>query len=166
MYSSIDLFAGIGCIRLGFEQAFGNKLKTVYVSEIDSNAVKTYTSNFSSNKLIHGDVTKEVESDIPPHDFLLAGFPCHAFSAAGRQMGFDDARGTLFFEVARIINYHKPQVVFAENVKNLVNHDKGETFKVIVSALKNLGYQVFHQVLNSKNFGVPQNRKRIYIVAF
>lgn len=166
MYSSIDLFAGIGGIRLGFEQAFGEKLKTVYASEIDSNAVKTYVSNFSSKKIIHGDVTKEVEADIPAHDFLLAGFPCQAFSAAGRKMGFDDARGTLFFDVARIIKFHKPKVVFAENVKNLVNHDKGTTFKIILNVLKELGYEVFFQVLNSKNFGVPQNRERIYIVAF
>ena len=97
---------------------------------------------------------------------MLAGFPCQAFSLAGLKKGFEDARGTLFFDVARIAEYHKPKVVFCENVKNLVNHDRGKTFKVITRILENLGYKVYEKVLNSKNFGVPQNRERIYIVAF
>lgn len=166
MYKSIDLFAGIGGIRLGFEQAFKDEIKTVFVSEWDNKAVETYKANFKCNKNIVGDITKVDEKEIPKHDILLAGFPCQAFSLAGRQKGFEDARGTLFFDVARIVKYHKPKVVFCENVKNLVNHDRGRTFRVIKNILDELGYQVFYKVLNSKDFGVPQNRERIYIVAF
>ncbi|WP_308512628.1 DNA cytosine methyltransferase [uncultured Veillonella sp.] len=166
MYKSIDLFAGIGGIRLGFEQAFKDEIKTVFVSEWDNKAVETYKANFKCDKNIVGDITKVDEKEIPKHDILLAGFPCQAFSLAGRQKGFEDARGTLFFDVARIVKYHKPKVVFCENVKNLVNHDRGRTFRVIKNILDELGYQVFYKVLNSKDFGVPQNRERIYIVAF
>lgn len=166
MYKSIDLFAGIGGIRLGFEQAFKDEIKTVFVSEWDNKAVETYKANFKCDKNIVGDITKVDEKEIPKHDILLAGFPCQAFSLAGRQKGFEDARGTLFFDVARIVKYHKPKVVFCENVKNLVNHDRGRTFRVIKNILDELGYRVFYKVLNSKDFGVPQNRERIYIVAF
>lgn len=166
MYRSIDLFAGIGGIRLGFEQAFGNDIKTVFVSEWDKKAVETYKANFDDKIDIAGDITEVNENDIPEHDILLAGFPCQAFSLAGQKKGFEDARGTLFFDVARIIKRHNPKVVFCENVKNLVNHDRGRTFKVIKEILEELGYVVFYKVLNSKNFGVPQNRERIYIVAF
>lgn len=166
MYRSIDLFAGIGGIRLGFEQAFGNDIKTVFVSEWDKKAVETYKANFDDKIDIAGDITEVNENDIPEHDILLAGFPCQAFSLAGHKKGFEDARGTLFFDVARIIKRHNPKVVFCENVKNLVNHDRGRTFKVIKEILEELGYVVFYKVLNSKNFGVPQNRERIYIVTF
>ena len=166
MYKSIDLFAGIGGIRLGFEQAFKGDIKTVFVSEWDKKAVATYKANYNDGIDVVGDITKVDEKDIPPHDILLAGFPCQAFSLAGQKRGFEDARGTLFFDVARIVKYHKPKVVFCENVKNLVNHDRGRTFDVIKSVLEDLGYKVFHKVLNSKNFGVPQNRERIYIVGF
>lgn len=166
MYRSIDLFAGIGGIRLGFDQAFGNDIKTLFVSEWDKKAVETYKANFDDKIDIAGDITEVNENDIPEHDILLAGFPCQAFSLAGHKKGFEDARGTLFFDVARIIKRHNPKVVFCENVKNLVNHDRGRTFKVIKEILEELGYVVFYKVLNSKNFGVPQNRERIYIVAF
>ncbi|MDO4702098.1 MAG: DNA cytosine methyltransferase [Erysipelotrichaceae bacterium] len=166
MYKSIDLFAGIGGIRLGFEQAFGNNIKTVFISEWDEKAVETYKVNFNDGLDVAGDITKVNVKDIPSHDILLAGFPCQAFSLAGHKRGFEDARGTLFFEVARIIKDHKPKIVFFENVKNLVNHDRGCTFQVIRNVLEELGYVVFYQILNSKNFGVPQNRERIYIVAF
>ena len=166
MYRSIDLFAGIGGIRLGFEQAFGNDIKTVFVSEWDKKAVETYKANFDDEINIAGDITEVNENDIPEHDILLAGFPCQAFSLAGQKKGFEDARGTLFFDVARIIKRHNPKVVFCENVKNLVNHDRGRTFKVIKEILEDLGYVVFYKILNSKDFGVPQNRERIYIVAF
>lgn len=166
MYKAIDLFAGIGGIRLGFDQAFQNEIKTVFVSEWDDKAVETYRANFNSNVNIVGDITTVDEKNIPEHDILLAGFPCQAFSLAGRKKGFEDARGTLFFDVARIVKYHKPKVVFCENVKNLVNHDRGRTFKIIKNILEELGYRVFYKVLNSKDFGVPQNRERIYIVAF
>ena len=166
MYKSIDLFAGIGGIRLGFDKVFRENIETVFVSELDEKAKETYRANFKDKFDINGDITKIKEIEIPEHDILLAGFPCQAFSLAGLKKGFEDARGTLFFDVARIADYHKPKVVFCENVKNLVNHDRGKTFKVITRILENLGYKVYEKVLNSKNFGVPQNRERIYIVAF
>jgi DNA (cytosine-5-)-methyltransferase len=166
MYKSIDLFAGIGGIRLGFDKVFRENIETVFVSELDEKAKETYRANFKDKFDINGDITKIKEIEIPEHDILLAGFPCQAFSLAGLKKGFEDARGTLFFDVARIVEYHKPKVVFCENVKNLVNHDRGKTFKVIIRILENLGYKVYEKVLNSKNFGVPQNRERIYIVAF
>jgi DNA (cytosine-5-)-methyltransferase len=166
MYKSIDLFAGIGGIRLGFDKVFRENIETVFVSELDEKAKETYRANFKDKFDINGDITKIKEIEIPEHDILLAGFPCQAFSLAGLKKGFEDARGTLFFDVARIAEYHKPKVVFCENVKNLVNHDRGKTFKVITRILENLGYKVYEKVLNSKNFGVPQNRERIYIVAF
>ncbi|MDO5737628.1 MAG: DNA cytosine methyltransferase [Eubacteriales bacterium] len=166
MYRSVDLFAGIGGIRLGFDIAFKDLIKTVFVSEWDLKAQETYRANFQDPVEIHGDITKIHAREIPDHDILLAGFPCQAFSLAGHKRGFDDARGTLFFDVARIAEYHKPKVVFCENVKNFVNHDKGRTFKIIKTILNDLGYVVFSKVLNSNDFGVPQNRERIYIVAF
>lgn len=167
---TIDLFAGIGGIRLGFESAFPDS-KTVFVSEWDEYAQKTYSENFNDGFDIAGDITKIDEKSIPPFDICLAGFPCQAFSLAGQRKGFNDnykgiCRGTLFLDVARICEYHKPSVIFCENVKNLKNHDKGKTFKVIKKTFEDLGYTVFDEVLNSKNFGVPQNRERIYIVAF
>lgn len=167
----IDLFAGIGGIRLGFENAFKENSETVFVSEWDSYAQKTYLANFPEPKTIAGDITKIDEKEIPPFDICLAGFPCQAFSMAGQRKGFDDnykgiCRGTLFLDVARICEYHKPKVIFCENVKGLVIHDKGRTFKIIKSTFERLGYNVFSQILNSKDFGVPQNRERIYIVAF
>ena len=168
---SIDLFAGIGGIRLGFENAFGEKIKTVFASEWDVHAQKTYRANFEDDFEISGDITQILESDIPEFDICLAGFPCQAFSIAGAKKGFDDdykgmARGTLFFDVVRICELHKPKVIFCENVKGLIIHDRGKTFKTIVGALSELGYTVFSRVLNSRDFGVPQNRERIYIAAF
>lgn len=168
---SIDLFAGIGGIRMGFDRAFGNKISTVFVSEWDEYAKKTYRANFQDDFEIAGDITKINESEIPPFDICLAGFPCQAFSLAGKHMGFDDdykgmCRGTLFLDVARICEYHKPKVIFCENVKGLVIHDRGRTFKVICKTFEELGYKVFYKILNSKDFGVPQNRERIYVVAF
>jgi DNA (cytosine-5)-methyltransferase 1 len=169
--TSIDLFAGIGGIRLGFEQAFGAELETVFVSEWDENARKTYRANFDDKFDIAGDITKIDEADVPPFDICLAGFPCQAFSLAGRREGFTDnykgmSRGTLFFDVARICALHRPKIIFCENVKGLTVHDKGRTFAVIKGTLEELGYMVRESVLNSRDFGVPQNRERIYIVAF
>lgn len=132
MYKSIDLFAGIGGIRLGFDQAFKDDIETVFISEWDEKAQETYYANFGHKLEIAGDITNIDEKDIPAHDILLAGFPCQAFSLAGQRKGFDDARGTLFFDVARIAKHHKPKVIFAENVKNLVNHDRGRTFLGII----------------------------------
>ncbi|MCX6051984.1 MAG: DNA cytosine methyltransferase [Campylobacterales bacterium] len=161
---AIDLFAGIGGIRLGFEQAFGEKIEFVFASEIDKYARETYYANFG--EIPKGDITQIDEKNIPPFDILLAGFPCQAFSVAGHRKGFEDTRGTLFFDVMRIAAHHKPKVIFLENVKGLVGHDKGKTFKVILETLKELGYSVKYQILNAKDFGVPQNRERIYIVGF
>jgi len=172
---SIDLFAGIGGIRMGFDKAFGSDIETVFVSEWDEFAQKTYRDNFHDDFDIAGDITKIDEKDIPAFDICLAGFPCQAFSIAGTggygRQGFNDDfkgrnRGNLFLDVVRICEYHKPKVIFCENVKGLYIHDKGRTFMVIRNAFRSLGYQVFYKVLNSKNFGVPQNRERVYIVAF
>ncbi len=170
-FKSIDLFAGIGGIRLGFEYAFGKSLSTVFVSEWDEFAQKTYRANFKDKFEIAGDITKIKEEDIPSFDICLAGFPCQAFSMAGKHLGFNDdykgmCRGTLFMDVARICELHKPKVIFCENVKGLTIHDKGKTFKVITRTFEQLGYKVFFKLLNSKDFGVPQNRERIYIVCF
>ena len=170
-YRSIDLFAGIGGIRLGFDRAFGNRNQTVFVSEWDEHAQKTYRANFDDDFPIAGDITKIQETDVPSFDICLAGFPCQAFSLAGKRMGFKDdfkglSRGTLFQDVVRICELHKPKVIFCENVKGLTIHDKGRTFKVIKGAFEQIGYKVYDKVLNSKDFGVPQNRERIYIVCF
>ena len=168
---AIDLFAGIGGIRMGFDQAFGKDIETVFVSEWDTYAQKTYQANYLDMKPIAGDITQIDEKDIPEFDICLAGFPCQAFSLAGQRKGFKDdykgmSRGTLFFDVARICSHHRPKVIFCENVKGLTIHDKGRTFRIITGTLEQMGYKVFHKVLNSKDFGVPQNRERIYIVAF
>ena len=169
MYKTIDLFAGIGGIRLGFEKGFDNDTQTVFVSEWDEKAQKTYKANFKENGIFMGDITKVNEEDIPSFDICMAGFPCVAFSVAGKREGFEDnykgmCRGTLFMDVARICDYHKPKVIFCENVKNLVNHDKKRTFQIIKQTFEEIGYKVFYKVLNSKDFGVPQSRERIYIV--
>ncbi|MEE0704957.1 MAG: DNA (cytosine-5-)-methyltransferase [Adlercreutzia sp.] len=172
-YKAIDLFAGIGGIRMGFDRAFGDNVETVFVSELDEPACKTYRANFDDPFDIAGDITKIDASEVPDFDICLAGFPCQAFSLAGRRKGFDDdyrgrARGTLFFDTLRICadRENKPKVIFCENVKGLPIHDKGRTLKTILGALREDGYIPFYEVLNSKNFGVPQNRERIYIVAF
>ncbi|WP_374551936.1 DNA cytosine methyltransferase, partial [Flavobacterium sp.] len=164
-FEFIDLFAGIGGFRIAMQNVGG---KCVYTSEWNKDAQKTYRENFG--EIPFGDITKErIKNYIPTEfDVLCAGFPCQAFSIAGYQKGFSDTRGTLFFDVEQIIERHRPKVVFLENVKNLVSHDKGKTFKVIIEILeKKLGYKVFHKVLNSMTHAnVPQNRERIFIVAF
>lgn len=161
----IDLFAGIGGIRLGFEQAFGKDLECVFTSEIDKFAIQTYTENFG-NENIYGDITKISEKDIPEHDILLAGFPCQPFSQAGLKKGFKDTRGTLFFDIERILISKKPKAFLLENVKQLKGHDKGNTLKVILQHLNDTGYKTCVKVLAAKDFGIPQNRERIYIVGF
>ncbi len=160
-FKFIDLFAGIGGIRIGFESVGG---ECVFSSEWDIQAQKTYQANFG--EIPHGDITRIEPEEIPSFDVLVAGFPCQPFSQAGLKKGFEDMRGTLFFNIAKIVEYHQPSVVFLENVKNLAGHDKGNTLKVITRTLEDLGYKVFHKILNAKDFGVPQNRARIYIVAF
>ena len=163
-YRFIDLFAGVGGIRQGFESIFQEKSSFVFASEIDKFAQTTYSANY--NHLPSGDITKIEPEEIPSFDILLAGFPCQPFSNAGLKKGFDDTRGTLFFDIARITEYHKPKVIFLENVKGFKNHDKGNTFKVVKETLEKLGYKIFAEVLNAKHFGVPQNRERIYIIGF
>lgn len=161
-FTFIDLFAGIGGIRRPFQKLGG---KCVFSSEIDKFAIQTYEANW--NETPSGDITKIDEKEIPKFDILLAGFPCQAFSMAGKRKGFSDTRGTMFFEVERILEYHKPKCFMLENVKGLLNHDKGKTFKTMLDILeKKLNYKVYYKVLNAKDFGVPQNRERIIIVGF
>ncbi len=157
----IDLFAGIGGIRMGFEE-FGGE--GVFSSEWDKFAQLTYQANF--DEIPYGDITKIQPEEIPAFDIVLGGFPCQPFSQAGLKKGLADTRGTLFFDVARIIGHHKPKVVFLENVKRFKTHDKGNTFNIVKTVLEDFGYEVHAKVLNAKDFGVPQNRERIYIVAF
>lgn len=168
-FTFIDLFAGIGGFRLAFQNLGG---KCVFTSEWDNFAKKTYKANFG--ELPFGDITKINESFIPDHDILLAGFPCQPFSIAGvskknalgKRHGFlDETQGTLFFDIARILEHKKPRAFMLENVKNLVSHDKGKTFKIIKNTLEELGYSIHYQVLNGKHF-VPQNRERIFIIGF
>ena len=161
-----SFFAGVGGIDLGFKQT--GKIETVYANEFDSYPVKTFELNFRL-KVDCRDINEVQSNEVPNVDIICGGFPCQAFSIAGYRKGFDDEkkRGTLFFEVARIIEAKKPKIVFLENVKNLVTHDNGNTFRVILNTLEELGYHVKHKVLNAMEYGnVPQNRERIYIVGF
>ena len=162
MHRFIDLFAGTGGIRLGFEQAcddLGIQHKCVFSSEIDKKAAKSYEINFGENPL--SDITQV--NELPDFDVMLAGFPCQAFSYAGKQKGFSDTRGTLFFDIERLLKKKKPRYFLLENVRGLTTHDKGRTFETIKSSLKNLGYSIDFVLLNSSSFDVPQNRVRIYI---
>lgn len=162
----IDLFAGIGGIRIGFEQASNRQINCVFTSEWNQYAVQTYIKNFGS-ETVYGDLTKIDEKTIPNHDVLLAGFPCQPFSQAGLKKGFLDTRGTLFFDIERILIAKKPQAFLLENVKQLRGHDKGRTLQTILTHLKAIGYHnVQHTVLRARDFGLPQNRERIYIVGF
>ncbi len=158
-FKFIDLFAGIGGIRMPFDELGG---ECVFSSEWDKFAQKTYFENY--NEMPSGDITGIDPIDIPSFDLLLAGFPCQPFSMAGLKKGFDDVRGNLFFKIAEIIKYHNPSLVFLENVKNLASHDKGRTLHIIEKKLDELGYVVRKKVLNAKDFGLPQNRERIYII--
>ena len=162
-FTFIDLFAGIGGMRIAFQNLGG---KCVFSSEIDDKARQTYALNFGD--IPDGDITKINENEIPDHDILVGGFPCQAFSIAGKRGGFNDTRGTLFFDVARIIKAKQPKAFFLENVKGLTNHRGGKTLATILNVLRNdLGYIVPEpQIMNAKNFGVPQNRERIFIVGF
>jgi DNA (cytosine-5)-methyltransferase 1 len=158
----IDLFAGIGGMRLAFEAAGG---QCVFSSEWDKYAQKTYKANFG--ELPHGDITKISERDIPRFDILLAGFPCQPFSSIGKREGFKHkTQGTLFYDVARIIDSHKPKAFLLENVSGLITHDDGRTFTTIIGVLTDLGYEIEYKILDSSDFGVPQKRDRIYIVGF
>ena len=163
----IDLFCGIG----GFHQAIqlASKdicnIECVFSSDIDTSVQKTYFSNYGLYP--QGDITQIVEQNIPSHDFLFAGFPCQAFSVAGHRKGFDDIRGTLFFDIARVAKIHQPKVILLENVKGLISHESGRTFNTILDVLtKDLNYHIQYKVINTAKYAnIPQNRERIYIVA-
>lgn len=155
----IDLFAGIGGFRTGFER---EGFKCVFSCEIDKNCQQVYLENYGEK--VESDITKIDEKKIPDFDVLLGGFPCQPFSISGRKKGFDDTRGTLFFDICRIIKEKNPSVVVLENVKHIIHHDKGNTIQVILSTLEDLGYITEMKVLNSKDFGLPQNRERILII--
>lgn len=163
MIRFIDLFAGIGGMRLGFQQAcdvLGIESQCVLSSEIDKRAIETYKLNFDDQPM--GDIRKiDIISEF---DFMLAGFPCQPFSYAGKQQGFGDTRGTLFFEIERLLTSYQPQAFLLENVRGLTTHDQGRTFNTIINSLEKLGYGIHYLLLNSSNFGVPQNRVRIYIL--
>lgn len=160
-FTFIDLFAGIGGIRIPFDEM---GYQCVFSSEWDAKACKTYFANFGT--LPFGDITKIPAERIPKHDVLLAGFPCQAFSIMGKMQGFADTRGTMFFEIERILKHHHTPCILLENVKQLVGHDEGRTFKVILERLDQLGYYVKWQVLNALDFGLPQKRERVIIVGF
>jgi DNA (cytosine-5)-methyltransferase 1 len=166
-FTFIDLFAGIGEMRLAFERAGG---RCIFSSELDSSARSTYLANFG--EVPFGDITaianeQRKSEEIPRHDVLVGGFPCQAFSIAGFKGGFGDTRGTLFFNLARIIEDHRPRAFLLENVKGLAGHDRGRTLEVIMRTLTaDLGYHVKTKIINAKDFGVPQNRERIFIVGF
>lgn len=159
-----SMFAGIGGICLGFQL---NGCKVIWANEIDKYACQTYRLNFGDAYLVETDIRTIDTGAIPEMDILTAGFPCQAFSSVGLQQGFSDPRGNLFFEIARVIHAKQPRIVFLENVANIIKHDEGKTFTVILSTLKELGYRVKYRVMNAKEYGnIPQQRNRIYIVAF
>jgi len=160
-FTFIDLFAGIGGFRLALEDFGGT---CVFSSEWDKNSQETYSKNFG--EVPHGDITKIKEQEIPLHDVLCAGFPCQAFSVSGKRLGFNDTRGTLFRDVARIAKHRQPKILFLENVKNLLKHNNGVTISVIENTLKEIGYTPFMKVLKSSDYGLPQARERVYIIAF
>lgn len=157
----IDLFAGIGGFRIALEELGA---ECVFSSEIDKHCAITYKDNFGAE--VHGDITKIDESEIPNHDIICGGFPCQPFSISGNRLGFEDSRGTLFFDIVRIANEKKPKVIFLENVANLAKHNDAETVKLMIETLESLNYDVYHKILSSSDYGVPQIRKRLYFVAF
>lgn len=155
----IDLFAGLGGFRLGLEKVGAN---CVFSSEIDENVRQVYKKNF--NELPSGDITKIQADNVPDHDVLCAGFPCQPFSISGKQEGFNDTRGTLFFDIARIAETKQPKILFLENVKNFSTHDNGNTLKTVKETLDSLGYRVYVKVLNAAEYGIPQSRERTFII--
>lgn len=160
-YKFIDLFSGLGGFRLALEYY---RAECVFSSDIDDKVNAVYYKNFKDKPA--GDITKIDAKDIPDHDILCAGFPCQSFSISGKKLGFNDSRGTLFFDVARIVKEKKPKVVILENVKNFTTHDNGNTLKVVEATMHELGYTFFYKVLNAVDFGIPQNRERVYMISF
>lgn len=168
IYRAIDLFAGIGGIRKGFEQAFKEKIRFVYANDNDNQCCRTYRANFGTiDENDINDVIKNM-SKIPKHDVLLAGFPCQPFSIAGRKKGFEDkTKGTLFYTIAKILSIRRPEAFLLENVKHFKHHDSGRTWATVQDVLRNdLDYKIYDTVLNAKYFGVPQNRQRFFIAGF
>lgn len=161
-FTVASMFAGIGGIDLAFEQA---GFKMIWANEIDKYACRTYRLNFGDEYLIEGDIKSISTDTIPAFDVLIAGFPCQAFSSVGLLKGFEDPRGNLFFETARVIAAKRPLVVFFENVANLIKHDSGNTFKTVCNTMTELGYFVTYKLMNASDYGIPQQRNRIYIVA-
>ena len=157
----IDLFAGLGGFRIALESLGA---RCVYSNEWDIPVQKVYASNFGD--IPEGDITQVDEKNIPDHDILCAGFPCQAFSISGKQRGFEDSRGTLFFDVARIVREKQPKIVFMENVKNFAIHDHGQTLEVVKRTMEELGYTFYQKVLNAVDYGIPQKRERIYMICF
>lgn len=155
----LSLFSGIG----GFEVGIGNQHECIGYSEIDTHAIRTYERHFPNHKN-YGDITKIDATTLPDFELLVGGFPCQPFSYAGKRRGFTDTRGTLFFDICRILAEKRPRLLLLENVKGLISHDEGRTFGTIISTLDELGYDCQWEVLNSKDYGVPQSRKRIYII--
>ena len=158
-YKFIDLFCGIGGFHLGFKK---NNFKCVFSSDNNKNCQKVYLNNFGEE--VYGDITKVNISKLPKFDVLTAGFPCQPFSISGHKKGFEDTRGTLFFDICKIIQKKKPKVIVLENVKHFINHDKKKTLKTVIKNLENLGYNVVYKLLNAIDFGLPQNRERIFII--
>ena len=159
----IELFCGIGGFRYGLEKA--GDFKCVWANDIDKYACQVYRYRFGTGELYEGDIRTVDAATIPDHDLIVGGFPCQSFSIAGKRGGFEDTRGTLFFEICRIARACGTKYLFLENVKGLLNHNQGKTFKTIIRTLDELGYDCEWQVLNSKNYGVPQNRERVFIIA-
>lgn len=169
-FTFIDLFAGIGGFHIAMHNIGG---ECVFASEWDDPARKTYIANFLKmspklfeNNMFKGDITLIDPTKIPDHDILCAGFPCQPFSQAGYKLGFEDTRGTLFFNIAEILRIKKPKAFFLENVRGLVNHDKGKTFKIIKNTIEELGYSFYHKVIKASDFGLPQHRPRTFMVGF
>ena len=159
MHKFVDLFAGIGGLRIPFDEL---GMKCVFSSEIDKFARITYEANF--NEIPHGDIREINAANIPDHDLLIAGFPCQSFSIAGNRLGFNDTRGTMFFQIERILREKRPSLVLLENVKGLTSHDKGNTLKTIINILEDIGYKCSYKVLNAHKYGMIQKRQRIYII--
>jgi len=158
------MFSGIGGFELGIKRATINQWECIGYSEIDKYAIQIYERHFKHKN--YGDATRINSKRLPDFDLLVGGFPCQAFSVAGKRRGFKDTRGTLFFEIVRILKVKKPKYILLENVKGLLSHDNGRTFQTIIGVLADIGYNVEWQVLNSKDFGVPQNRERVFIIGY
>lgn len=158
-YKFIDLFCGIGGFRIGFER---NEFECVWSSDFNEQCQEVYKQNFG--EIPYGDITKVKPSEIPDFDVLLGGFPCQPFSISGKKLGFEDTRGTLFFDICRIISEKNPKIVVLENVKHFINHDKKRTMMTVIKNLEELQYNVVWNILNTKDYGLPQNRERVFII--